>query len=107
MDCYLHGYSGSPGGDCQGCKDEASGEADEKRARIAAAYRTAQIGTTSLGRPIYDNSRLYAGSPMHYDGVECGEPAGTLPEDHPGPSPTHCASCLLRNAGLGDVPAGC
>jgi hypothetical protein len=51
-----------------------------------------------------DNSRLYAGSPMHYYCHFCGEPTETLPEGHMKAPKTTCDPCkLLRDHGLIDA----
>ncbi len=45
-----------------------------------------------------DNSRLIAGSPMHYYCRHCSAPTETLPEEHRERPTTVCAPCLLLEA---------
>lgn len=56
--------------------------------------------TQNKGKQV-DNSRLPAGSPMHYYCRFCGEPTETLPEGHIVKPSTCCDPCqLLHNHGV-------
>jgi hypothetical protein len=61
----------------------------ETKKLIALAARKEKAKTTER----IDDSKLYAGSSMHYYCRLCGLLAATLPEEHSEPPPKFCDEC--------------